>query len=232
MPSCRFWNTLGGFCSQWPSPGTLIPSVLRFRQSGSTLKDSGGCLPPSSPSPEGKATSCSGLWCTMRVLENMPLSSYLFSEVPRHLKCAEFYLCSQRSKLESNGSGSSPESSKLWTYNPAFSLPPWTEIRGSHFPLILWSCAGGGKGGETITSMRHGCFLTSFDMAGFVLIWVTKDSYLVSGLLTNRPGLWIAVESVSLGEEGGSWVCYYTILLKTNLFLLCNYGIPLPETTL
>ena len=77
-----------------------------------------------------------------------------------------------------------------------------------------------------------GVFLTSFDMAGFVLTWLTRDSYLVSGLLINRLGLWIGVESVSLREEGGSWVCYYTMLLKTNLFLFCNYGIPLPETTL
>ena len=47
MSYCRFWNTLGGFRSQWPSPGTLIPSVLRFRRSGSSLKDRAvdACLP-------------------------------------------------------------------------------------------------------------------------------------------------------------------------------------------
>lgn len=37
--------------------------------------------------------------------------------------------------------------------------------------------------------------------------------------------------SVSVGEKG-SQASYYTILLKSNLFLFCNYGIPLPETTL
>lgn len=75
-------------------------------------------------------------------------------------------------------------------------------------------------------------FFTSFDAAGFVLTWSTRASYLVSGFLASGIGPWIAVESVSLWEKGGSQASYYTILLKSNLFLFCNYGIPLPETTL
>lgn len=162
-------------------------------------------------------------------------SSCLFPEVPRHLDKVSWVLSVLSEKQgRIQWSGSSPESAKLWTYNPAFSLPPWTEIRSSNFLLILWSCAGGGSGGQTMTSVCHGFFffLTSFDMAGFVLTWMTRDFYLVSGLLTNRIGLWTGVKSVSLWEEGGSWVCYYTILLKISLFLFHNYGIPLSEITL
>ena len=103
-------------------PDPVSAQVQTVRQL--TERQSSGCLPPSSPSLEGEATSCSGLCCAMRVLENMPLSSYLFSEVPRHLKCTEFYLCSQRSKPESNGSRSSPESSKLWTKKESSLLSP------------------------------------------------------------------------------------------------------------
>lgn len=60
-----------------------VSDKMQIRQH--TEKPERWCLPQSSLSPEGEATSCFGLCCTTRVLGNMLLSSYLFSEVPRHL---------------------------------------------------------------------------------------------------------------------------------------------------
>ena len=122
------------FVLSGPQPGTIFLSVQEYAltcipvqspqfqtryKSGSTLKSQSiGHLHHSSLSPEGEATKLFGAL----LLHACPgeAACYLALICAQRspgiqIKCPEFCQCSQRSKAESNGPGSSPESSKLWT---------------------------------------------------------------------------------------------------------------------